>query len=300
MNKTNISSDFPYKSHYVDIYGSKMHYIQEGEGDPILFLHGIPASSYVWRNVIPHLVTLGCCIAPDLIGFGKSDKPDIQYSITDHIRYIEKFIETLKLDHILIVMHGWGSIIGFDFAMRHPEKCRGLVFYEAYLRPKHSDDISLPYQEQILAWQKQNNISDLIMNGTHFIDKVLPQSVMRRLSETELTCYREPFKNKGSGKPLYQYLHELPDANEKNNINKIVADYSKKLTKSSLPKLMLYSIPGFLTTIATLIWAKDNFPNLEIIEVGEELHYAQESNPDLMGEAISVWVQGVEQNEKII
>src|SRR5438046_7934253 len=119
MTKTTISAEFPYASHYVDIDGSRMHYIQEGEGDPILFLHGVPGSSYVWRNVIPHLATLGCCIAPDLMGFGGSDKPTINYSIKDHIIYLSKFIEFLGLEKIVIVMHGWGSILGFDYAMRH-------------------------------------------------------------------------------------------------------------------------------------------------------------------------------------
>src|SRR6185312_4320755 len=130
MTKKLIPTDFPYRSHYIEIDGSKLHYIKEGTGDPILFLHGIPASSYVWRNIIPYVAPLGCCIAPDLIGFGKSDKPDIAYTIQDHIDYIEKFIQTLQLDNITFVMHGWGSIIGFDYAMRHPDKCKGLVFYE--------------------------------------------------------------------------------------------------------------------------------------------------------------------------
>jgi len=296
MTKTNISADFPYKSHYADIYGSKMHYIKEGEGEPILFLHGVPASSYVWRNIIPHLAALGCCIAPDLIGFGQSDKPNIQYTITDHIEYIEKFIETLSLDRILIVMHGWGSVIGFDYAMRHPEKCKGLVFYEAYLRPMHYDDISLPYQEQVLSWQKQDSVTDLTIDSMHFIDKVLPQSVMRHLSEKELSYYRDPFKEEKSGKPLHQYLSELPNGDNNSHASKIIAEYSKKLMQSPLPKLMLYSVPGFITTIATAVWAKNHFPNLEVIEMGEELHYAQESNPALMGETISIWLQGVEQN----
>lgn len=296
MTQKNIATDFPYPSHYVDINGAKLHYIKEGEGDPILFLHGVPASSYVWRNVIPHLATLGCCIAPDLMGFGKSDKPAIEYTITDHIRYLDKFIESLKLDKLIIVMHGWGSILGFHYAMRHPEKCKGLVFYEAYLRPLANDDISLPYQEQVLSWQEQDNINDLIMNGVHFVDKVLPQSVMRQLSETELNYYRGPFKSKGSGKPLFQYLNELPNAGNKNTVSHIIAEYSKKLTQSSLPKLMLYSVPGFITTMATVVWAKNNLPHLEMVEIGEELHYAQESDPALMGETISVWLQGVERD----
>ncbi len=294
MTKTLIPADFPYKSHFMDINGAKLHYIEEGEGDPILFLHGIPTSSYVWRNIIPHLTVLGNCIAPDLIGFGQSAKPDIAYTIQDHINYIEKFIETLQLENITLVMHGWGSLIGFDYAMRHPEKCKGLVFYEAYLRPLHPEDISLPYQEQILSWQSEDNTADLIINGIHFIDKVLPQSVMRQLSEKELEFYRSPFKPEGAGKPLYQYLNELPNRDEKNSTNQIIANYSKKLTHSPLPKLMLYSVPGFITTMETAMWAREHLPNLEVADVGEELHYAQESNPELMGETISIWLQGIE------
>ncbi|MEO8401339.1 MAG: haloalkane dehalogenase [Gammaproteobacteria bacterium] len=295
MTQEIISTDFPYDSHFVDVYGSKMHYIEEGTGDPILFLHGIPTSSYLWRNVIPHLASLGRCIAPDLIGFGKSDKPDIEYSVFDHIKYIDKFIETLKLDRITLVMHGWGSIVGFDYAMRHEDQCKGLAFYEAYLRPMNGSDLSLPYQEQILSWQGEENVNDLIMNGAHFIEKTLPQGIMRSLSEGEMRYYLEPFKQKGSGKPLNQYLQDLPHGDSQSKVNKLIAEYSKKLIKSSLPKLMLYTVPGFITTIATAMWAKEHLSNFEIADIGEELHYAQESNPELMGETISVWLQGVEQ-----
>jgi haloalkane dehalogenase len=296
MTKATISADFPYQARYVDVLGAKMHYVEEGQGDPILFLHGVPTSSYVWRNVIPHLTSLGRCIAPDLIGFGKSEKPDIEYTIFDHIKYIEKFIETLKLDRLTIVMHGFGSIIGFDYAMRHENKCKGLVFYEAYLRTLNGDETPLPYQEQILAWQGQESINDLIMNGAHFIDKVLPQGTMRMLTDQEMNVYREPFKQQGSGKPLRQYLDDLPNGDSKNKVNQLISEYSTKLIKSKLPKLMLYTVPGFITTIETAMWAKENLPNLEIVDIGEELHYAQESNPMLMGEAISIWMQGVEQN----
>ncbi len=288
---TKISADFPYESHYADVLGSKMHYIQQGQGDPILFLHGIPTSSYVWRNVIPHLATLGRCIAPDLIGFGKSDKPDIQYTLQDHIRYIEKFIEALNLKRITLVMHGFGSIIGFHYAMQHEKNCKGLVFYESYLR-EYGDDIPLAYQEQIITWQSEKYINEIIESATHFIDQALLQGTIRSLSPAEMAFYHIPFKQPGSGKPISQFIRNLNDQDYK----KIIADYSKKLTQSSLPKLMLYSVPGFITTIETLMWAKDHLPNLEIVDMGEELHYMQESNPSLMGEAISIWLQGVEQN----
>ncbi len=286
--------NFHYPSHYTDINGSKIHYIEQGEGDPILFLHGFPTSSYVWRKVIPHLSTLGRCIAPDLLGMGNSDKPDIGYTIDDHVNTIEKFIETLKLKNITLVMHGWGSVIGFTLAMKNPSNYKGLVFYEAYLRSKNGDDLSLPFLEQINFLEKQKNLEDLMMNSSYLVDIVLPQSMMQTLSKEELDQYRKPFLTKNSGKVLYQYWKELPRG-DNNPVENLIADYSKKLTQSQLPKLMLYSIPGFITTVATLMWAKEHFPNLQIAEVGEDLHYAQESHATLMGETISAWLQSIEQ-----
>ncbi|MHB1947737.1 MAG: haloalkane dehalogenase [Gammaproteobacteria bacterium] len=295
MTINKISADFPYESHFVDVLGSKMHYIEEGKGDPILFLHGIPASSYVWRNIIPHLSKLGRCIAPDLIGMGKSAKPDIEYSIFDHIKYIDTFIEVLNLKRITLIMHGWGSVIGFDYATKNENQCKGLVFYEAYLRPFNDDDFSLPLQEHLHTIDQQENIYDLVMNGTYYIDKVLPQEMLHTLNQEEMSHYREPFLLEGSGKPIRQYLKELPRNARDTKVDQLIATYSKKLTQSKLPKLMLYSVPGYITTIASAMWAKQNLPNLEIVDVGEELHYAQESDPVLMGESISIWLQGQEQ-----
>lgn len=283
------------KSEFVEVNGSKMHYLEEGSGDPILFLHGVPTSSYLWRNVIPYVKSLGRCIAPDLIGMGKSDKPDIEYTIHDHIDYLNKFIETLRLKRVTLVMHGWGSVLGFNYAMNHEANIRGLVFYESYLRALNNDDISLPYQEQISFLQESEDLADLASNGIYFVDKILPQGIMRPLSEKDMSEYRQPYLKSGSGKALDQYVKEMPGLSGKTAVDKIIADYSKKLTRSEIPKLMLYSIPGFITTMATAMWAKDNLPNIELIEIGEELHYAQESHPSIMGETISVWLQGVEQ-----
>jgi haloalkane dehalogenase len=282
-------------SHYIDINGSKMHYLEQGQGNPILFLHGMPTSSYLWRNIIPHLAPLGRCIAPDLIGMGKSAKPDIEYSIADHIKYIEKFIETLQLKNIILVMHGWGSIVGFDIAMRHEALYRGFAFYEAYLRPFDHENISLPFQEQLISLEEHEEVWDPLMNGAYFIDKVLPQGMITPLAEADMRHYREPFLAEGTGRPLHQYVQEMPRGTGQSEVDNLIAGYSKKLTQSKLPKLMLYSIPGFITTISTAIWARENLQNIELVEIGEELHYAQESNPALMGETISIWVQGVEQ-----
>lgn len=295
MINERISGKLAYPSKFIEVKGSKIHYVEAGQGDPVLFLHGVPTSCYVWRNIIPYLAPLGRCIAPDLIGFGKSAKPDIDYSITDHIHYMNEFITALGLKNVTLVMHGWGSIIGFDYAMRHQQNIKGLAFYEAFLRPTNGDDVSLPFQEQINEIENEGAATDIVTNGISFIDKVLPQNVMRQLTEEEMTYYREPFIQSGAGKPILQYLKELPLHDVHNKAAEIIKSYSEKLTQSPLPKLMLYSVPGFITTIATLMWAKENLPNLEIVDLGEELHLAQESSPELMGEAISIWLQSVEQ-----
>ena len=294
-NNERISTQVKLPSKFINVHGAKMHYMEVGEGNPILFLHGIPTSSYLWRNIMPYLASLGRCIAVDLVGFGQSERPDIAYTISDHIKYVEGFIEALNLKNITLVMHGWGSVIGFDYAMRHEKNCRGLVFYEAFLRTENGQDLSLPYQEQLVTLQGQENVYDLTMNGLAFIDHIIPQTVMRTLSSDELNAYREPFMAAGSGKPILQYLQELPNSSGKSKAEELIANYSAKLTRSRLPKLMLYSVPGFITTIAAAMWAKEHLPNLEIVDIGEELHLAQESYPELIGDTISVWLQSVEQ-----
>jgi len=295
MMNEGISGRHAMSVKHVDVHGSKMSYLEAGEGDAILFLHGIPTSSYVWRNIIPYLSSLGRCIAPDLIGFGRSEKPDIDYSVFDHIKYIEKLIDALGLKNITLVMHGWGSVIGFHYAMHHENNCRGLVFYESFLRPVHGNELSLPFQEQMNSLQDLENASDMVTNGVVFVDRIIPQNIMRELTDEEMKNYRQPFLQEGAGKPIVQYIKELTKGDGKSKVDKLINDYSDLLTKSKLPKLLLYSIPGFITTIATIKWAKDHLPNLEIVDIGEELHLGQESYPELIGKAVSVWLQGVEQ-----
>ena len=141
MSQQTISPEFPYEPHYVEVLGSKMHYVDEGAGDPILFLHGNPTSSYVWRNIIPYLVPLGRCLAPDLIGMGRSDKPDIEYRFLDHVRYVDGFIEQLGLTNLTLVIHDWGSALGFYYAMRHENNIKGLAFMEPIIMPVPSWDL---------------------------------------------------------------------------------------------------------------------------------------------------------------
>jgi haloalkane dehalogenase len=205
--------------------------------------------------------------------------------------YLEQFIEKLNLKNITLIMHGFGTIIGLDYAMRHEKNCKGLVFYEAFLNSLDGENISLPFQEQILEIAHSPGI---LNNGAALIDLIIPQQVIGQLTEVEMDCYRQPFLNARSSKPILQHFKELT---KKTTLNPVIAEYSKKLSQSKLPKLLLFSVPGFVTTISTVIWAKETLPNLEIIDIGEELHLAQESNPEIIGESISAWLQGI--SEKI-
>jgi pimeloyl-ACP methyl ester carboxylesterase len=149
-NKKQIAIEFPFQSNFVQVHDSKIHYIDEGKGEPMLFLHGNPTSSYLWRNIIPHLTDKARCIAPDLIGMGKSDKPDIEYRFFDHARYVEGFIEKMKLKDITLVVHDWGSGLGFHYAMRNEDKISGIAFMESILFPLESWDMFPAADEELL------------------------------------------------------------------------------------------------------------------------------------------------------
>jgi haloalkane dehalogenase len=277
-------------STYIDINGSKLHYVQQGEGDPVIFLHGIPTWSYIWRNILPPLAKYCHCIAPDLIGMGKSDKPDIDYTIFEHIEFIEALIDKLQLKNITFVMHGWGSLIGFHYASRHPENVKGLAFLESHLRPVvEKDMVALPVRARASVLESADGGKDVILNSNYYVNKVMPAGVIRKLTEEELTAYQEPFKLPGSTKPIWQYLQDLPISKQHTDVSELIANYSNFLQASDLPKLLLYAMPGFNTSIETIIWAKENLPNLAVIEIEDALHYAQESHPRELSNAILDW-----------
>lgn len=290
--ETEISAAYPFESHYQTVLGSKIHYIEQGEGDPILFLHGVPTSSYLWRNIIPELAQQARCIAPDLIGMGQSDKPNIEYRVFDHIHYMEAFIQALDLNNITLVVHGWGSVIGFDIATRHPERFKAIAFLESHIRPVLDwSMVSLPVQELSVVLSAPDGGYDVIMNSNYFVNKVLPNGVMRKLTAEEMEFYRRPFLEPESCKPLWQYLQDLPLGNGPKDVIDLITRYSKKFVSSDIPKLMLYAVPGFVTTMATVQWAKDNLQNLTLVDVGDALHYAQESKPTVISAELKKWYQ---------
>jgi len=285
-----ISAECNYASHFASVDQSKIHYIEDGQGDPVVFLHGMPTSSYLWRNIIPSLADEARCIAPDLIGMGNSDKPDIDYTVFEHIRYIDGFIETLNLKNITLVLHGWGSVIGFDYARRHPNNVKALAFFESHVRPITDwDKLSLPVQQLMNLLHRPGASYQAVVEENYLVDKLLPNGVLRPLTSEELAHYRKPFETPESRKPLWQYVQDLPLGEGETEVVKLIERYSEWLQKAPQPKLMLYAIPGFITTIETVQWAKDHLPNLTLIELQDALHFAQESMPDIFSHALREW-----------
>ena len=284
----------PYQSHYQEVLGSKIHYIDEGKGDPIIFLHGMPTSSYLWRNIISQLAGIGRCIAPDLIGMGKSSKPDIPYRIFDHIQYIETFISALSLHNITFVLHGWGSVIGFYYASRNEKNIKGLAFYEAQVKPiLEWEKLSLPIQQLASLLQDRKASYKAVIEENYFIEKLLPRAVLRELKPEEMRHYREPFQTPKSRKVLWQFVLDRPFGDGRDEVTDLIAKYSRWLQKTSLPKLLMYSIPGFITTVATVNWCKENFPNLTLVDLGDGLHFIQETNPSAFGKTLEKWYQEI-------
>jgi len=297
MAEPNISPDYPYAPHYVDVLGSRMHYIEQGSGSTILLLHGNPSWSYIWRNIIPYLSPLGRCIAPDLIGFGRSDKPQIEYLWRDHARYVKAFIEALDLRDITLVLHDQGSGLGFHYAMHHQENINAIAFFEAIVRPYPWDKFSTPEFREIFRKFRTGGVGgegwQMIVEQNMFIEQLLPQAAGRQLSEKEMNYYREPFRTRESRFPIWQFPRQTPIGGEPRDVWEAVSEYSERLQRSEIPKLMLYATPGALLTQEHVTWCQQNINNLQSVFIGPGLHFLQESSPHRIGREIAAWYRNL-------
>ena len=288
-----ISAAFPYESKFQEVQGSKMHYVEEGAGDPVLFLHGNPTSSYLWRNVIPHVSPLARCIALDLIGMGKSDKPDIDYRFVDHSKYVEGFIEGLGLRNITFVIHDWGSALGFHYARRHEDNVKGLAFMEAIVRPLTWDEFPEEARQMFQGFRTPEVGENMLINQNMFVEAVLPASILRKLTDEEMNRYREPYLDPPSRKPVWRWPSELPIDGEPADVAEIAQAYSEWFGKSDLQKLLLYAQPGALMRGPLLEWCRQNMRNLKTLDIGAGSHFVQEDQPQAIGEAIAEWYEAL-------
>ncbi len=287
-----ISADFPYESRYVDVLGSRMHYVDEGEGQPILFLHGNPTSSYLWRNIIPFVADDYRAIAVDLIGMGKSDKPDLEYTYQDHKRYLDAFIEALDLRDITLVIHDWGSVLGFDYAVEHGDNVVGIAFMESIIPP------SFPRSGLGggLGRYRTDEGEELILEQNQFVEQVLPGSVIRGLTDEEMDYYRAPYPTPASRLPTLQWPRELPTGGEPARNVDVVNRIGGWMQGTDIPMLFMWARPGALNNESFADAMEERVKNIQIAFIGAGRHFIQEDQPENIGRTLADWRRRIGEN----
>jgi haloalkane dehalogenase len=272
----------------IPVLGSTMAYVETGSGDPIVLLHGNPTSSYLWRNVIPYLEPLGRCIAPDLIGMGDSDPaPDGAYRFADHRRYLDAFLEEVgATQRVTLVVHDWGSALGFDWARRHPAAVKGIAYMEAVVRPLALADLPEPVQPVFAALRSPAGDA-LVSDENIFVEQILPKAIIRQLDPEEMAEYRRPFLDPARRAPTLAFPRELPIDGEPRDVVETVTQYGAWLARSDVPKLLIKAEPGVLITGASYELCL-GWPNQREVPV-TGLHYVQEDSPNEIGQAIADW-----------
>jgi len=269
----------------VPILDSWMRTRETGSGNPIVFLHGNPTSSYLWRNVIPRLQTVGWCLAPDLIGMGKSGRPDVAYRFVDHARYLDAWFEGLGLRHVTLVMHDWGSALGFHWAHRHPDRVKALVYMEAIVRPVTWTEWPDAARKIFQAMRSADG-EEMVLTKNVFVERILPASVLRGLTSEEMDHYREPFREAGEARrPTLTWPREIPVDGEPADVTALVDAYAKWLSQSPLPKLFINGNPGSILVGGPREFCRA-WPNQQEVTVRGS-HFLQEDSPAEIGQAIA-------------
>lgn len=276
--------------HHLPVLDSTIAYVEMGEGDPIVFLHGNPTSSYLWRDVMPHVSDLGRCIAPDLVGMGDSGRlPGSQYRFVDHRRYLGAFLDAIGVAHdATLVVHDWGSALGFDWAKQHPAALKGLCYMEAIVAPVTWDDWPEAARPIFQAMRSPAG-EEIILTKNVFVERILPSSVIRDLTDEEMDEYRRPFAEPGEGRrPTLTWPREIPIDGEPEDVHRIVADYSAWLAESEIPKLFVNAEPGSILVGRQRELCR-TWPNQTEVTV-PGIHFIQEDSAAEIGEALRTWL----------
>jgi haloalkane dehalogenase len=270
--------------------GIEIAYIDTGTGDPIVFLHGNPTSTYLWRNIIPHLAGLGRCLAPDLAGMGQSGKaPDGSYRFIDHARYLDAWFARLDLSRkITLVVHDWGSALGFHWAYRNRAAVKGIAYMEAIVAPLRWDEWP-ENARNIFQLMRSPAGEELVLQKNTFVERILPGAILRKLTDEEMAAYRKPWLEPGeSRRPMLTWPREIPVDGEPADVTAIVDDYSRWLSvESTLPKLFVNAEPGAILTGRQREYCR-KWPNLHEVTVAGA-HFLQEDSPHEIGNAIAHW-----------
>lgn len=278
---------------YATVHGKRMAYFEAGEGDPIVFLHGNPTSSYLWRNIIPHVQNLGRCIAPDLIGMGDSDKlenagPD-SYRFVEHRQYLDALLEQLGVqEKVTLVIHDWGSALGFDWANRHRGAMKGICYMEGIVRPVTWEEWPDPATPVFQGFRSANGEA-MVLEKNVFVERVLPGSVIRPMRDEEMAVYRRPFADPGEGRrPTLTWPRQIPISGEPADVVAIAQDYADWLAQSQMPKLFVNAEPGAILTGPQREFCR-TWPNQTEVTV-KGSHFIQEDSPHEIGEALRSWL----------
>jgi len=276
------------------VNGKAMRYVEMGSGDPIVFQHGNPTSSYLWRNIMPHLQTQGRCIALDLIGMGESDKRDDagpgSYTRAEHISYLDAALAQLGVsENVTLVIHDGGSAIGFDWANRHRDAVRGIAYMEAIVRPMASWEDWPEAARRIFQGLRSEAGDAMILEKNLFVERILPGSVLRQLTDTEMDVYRRPYLQPGEARrPTLTWPRQSPIAGEPADVGELVQSYADWLRTAELPKLFINADPGSILVGAQREFRR-RWPNQQEVTVAGS-HFLQEDSPDAIGVAISRWL----------
>jgi haloalkane dehalogenase len=290
MTEPAISAADRHDRRRVAVLDSEMAYVDTGRGRPVVFLHGNPTSSYLWRNVIPHAARVARCLAPDLIGMGRSGKaPAGSYRFVDHARYLDAWFDALALRDVTLVIHDWGSALGFAWARRHPDRVAGLVYMEALVCPLTWDDWP-ESARKIFQLMRSSAGEELVLQKNVFVERILPASIMRKLGDDEMDTYRAPFREPGeSRRPTLTWPREIPIDGEPADVVRIVSDNASWLAKSSTPKLFINAEPGSILVGAQRELCR-TWPNQREVTV-RGLHFVQEDSPADIGRAVAEFVE---------
>ena len=281
---------------FAEVLGPRMAYIERGAGHPVVFLHGNPTSSFLWRGVLPHVEASGRrLIAPDLIGMGDSDKIPAgaehdRYRFASHARYLEAFLDkVVGTEPLTLVLHDWGGALGFDWAYRHPQRVRAIAYMETFVAPLTLEDLPESFRPTLNAVRSPAG-ETLVLDENLFIEKMLPGVTQRTLSADEMAEYRRPFLAAGDDRwPTLQWAREVPLSGEPADVHDRIAAYSAWLQTASLPKLFVDADPGVFIT-GRIRRLASSFPHQRRVVVGG-LHFVQEDSPNEIGRAIAGWLE---------
>jgi haloalkane dehalogenase len=293
-----ISAGFPFEKKTMTVLNSSMAYVDEGEGPVVVFLHGNPTSSYLWRNIIPHILDAGYrAIAPDLIGMGDSAKPDIGYTFDEHAAYLDALMAALDLKDITLVIHDWGAALGMRYARLNPDNVKAMAFMEAIMTPAFpapSYEAMGAIGDLFKSFRTKGEGEDMILTNNFFVDTLLPKmGVARGLTEAEMVHYRAPYPTPQSRLPTLQWPRELPIAGTPKAAHDAIIANGQWLTSSDIPKLYFYATPGAINPAPVVDWVINNVPKLETRYLGLANHYVQEDHPALIGTGIVDWLRRI-------